>query len=286
MMTDLTQIDNLDMNGSPWLSTYGMITAERILGTFHIRLSSKELAEALTNTRSIFNQFLKLPLQHVLNGIIMQQAHDYQVYVQKLYVDYLLSGEASKPVESLGGLTRESLEELRKEIIEYGDEFHRQENALQQAIASSQATLIASVTEWHKAVLGLKNYEPFKKLTEIKIFAILNALDSQNEALLDQEKLWTSLDSYLTKPLAKTDREKVVALIAPILSQANHIYDGLSQAIEEAESLHLSFQSYRTGFRDYILKVQELFHSLTEYHVDPLVDIINREPLYFDKDLS
>ena len=114
---------------SQWFSTYGVITAERILGTYHIILAQTDLLAGIKNPHSFYHQMVQIPLKNVLNGIILQQANDYHIYVQKLFIDYLLSGESAKSEESQGAHTRESLESERKQLVSLGEEFNKKQLA-------------------------------------------------------------------------------------------------------------------------------------------------------------
>jgi hypothetical protein len=126
---------------SAWFSTYGILTAERILERFNLHLPHDELALAVKNPLSPYYQLLRVPLKNVFNGIILAQASDYQAYAQKLFVDYLLSGEEEKDAESPGAVVREDLERERVLLIEAGDAFRQLEQAHQLLIAESQAVL-------------------------------------------------------------------------------------------------------------------------------------------------
>ncbi len=128
---------------SAWFSTYGLLTAERILERFNVHLPHDELIKAVKDPLSVYFTLLRVPLKNVFNGIIFQQAHDYQMYAQKLFVDYLLSGEDAKDAESPGGMTRDDLEQQRLKLIDMGEAFRKQEDAHQILIAESQASLIA-----------------------------------------------------------------------------------------------------------------------------------------------
>ena len=119
--------ENAQITSGKWFSTYGMITAERILGKYQIRLSHEELIAALKSPICFYHKLLSVPLKNVLNGIVLQQANDYHIYVQKLFIDYLLSGENSKGEESQGASTREALENERQQLVSLGDEFHKKE---------------------------------------------------------------------------------------------------------------------------------------------------------------
>lgn len=126
---------------SAWFSTYGMLTAERILERFNLHLPHDELALAVKNPLSPYYQLLRVPLKNVFNGIILTQASDYETYAQKLFVDYLLSGEEEKDAESPGAVVREDLERERVLLIETGDAFRQLEQAHQLLIAESQGVL-------------------------------------------------------------------------------------------------------------------------------------------------
>lgn len=125
-----------------WFSTYGLLTAERILARFNIGLPHDELINAVKDPHSIYFQLLRVPLKNVFNGIILRQAHDYQIYAQKLLVDYLLSGEDAKEKSAPGSATRDDVEKERLKLIETGDAFRKIEEAHQLLIAESQAKLV------------------------------------------------------------------------------------------------------------------------------------------------
>ena len=127
---------------SAWFSTYGLLTADRILERFNLHLPHEELIRTIHDPRSVYFKLLRVPLKNVFNGIILQQAHDYQIYAQKLFIDYLLSGEDAKEKEAPGAMTREDLEQQRLKLIEMGEEFRELEEAHQTLIADSQACLV------------------------------------------------------------------------------------------------------------------------------------------------
>jgi len=133
---------NEQTDWSTWFSTYGLLTAERILERFNINLPHDELINSVKEPHSIYFQLLRVPLKNVFNGIILRQAHDYQIYAQKLLVDYLLSGEDAKDNDSPGAATRDDVEVERLKLIETGEEFRHIEEAHQLLIAESQGRLV------------------------------------------------------------------------------------------------------------------------------------------------
>jgi hypothetical protein len=131
-----------DTDWSTWYSTYGLLTAERILERFDIHLPHNDLIQALKNPRSIYFHLLHVPMKNVFNGIIFRQVHDYQIYAQKLFVDYLLSGEDAKEKDTPGGETRKDIEQERLKLIETDEAFRKMEEARQRLIVESQGKLV------------------------------------------------------------------------------------------------------------------------------------------------
>ena len=140
---------------STWFSTYGVLTSQRILERFGINLPHDELIRSIKNPNSIYFKLLHVPLKNVFNGIIFQQAHDYQIYAQKLFVDYLLSGEDAKEKDAPGAEARADVEQERIQLIQMGDGFRQVEEAHQILIAESQKQLIEFSTR-----LATLDHEP------------------------------------------------------------------------------------------------------------------------------
>src|SRR3990167_9672365 len=109
-----------DNDLSNWLSTYGLITVEKILDRYGIRLTVNDLTCAVRNPDSLFFNLIQLPLKHLFNGLVFQQAKDYQVYAQKLFIDYLLSGEQGQENSQV----EDDLEVTRKKLVAMGEAFH------------------------------------------------------------------------------------------------------------------------------------------------------------------
>ena len=129
------------------ITSYGIITAQRILERFNIALNPHELVEAINNPANVYCQLLHGPMQNVFNGIILDQAIDYQVYAQKLYVDYLLSGEGNKDQDAPGADTREELEKNRLKLVAMGEEFA--------SLQLDHKRLIAETQKYFKEHAGL-----------------------------------------------------------------------------------------------------------------------------------
>lgn len=126
-------------------STYAVLTSDRILARFGLHLSSDELAEVMKNKDSVYYQILLVPFKNVINGIVFQQAYDYQIYAQKLFVDYLVSGSGNESSETPGESVREDLEENRNKLIQLGEQFDKDSFAHKTLINKSQGELVKLV---------------------------------------------------------------------------------------------------------------------------------------------
>lgn len=122
---------------------------------------------------------LRVPLRNVLNGIILQQANDYHVYVQKLFIDYLLSGENSKGEEAQGASTREVIEKERQQLVALGDEFNNVQGEHDYLIANSQAALIK--------IAQMFNAELDKAISSLR--KVLKSPDSSEKKVKSEKQL-------------------------------------------------------------------------------------------------
>lgn len=282
---------------SKWFSTYGLITAERLLGSYHISLPQNELVTAIKSPFSFYHKLLQIPLKNVLNGIVLQQAGDYHVYAQKLFIDYLLSGESGKSETSPGALTRESLEAERQKLVTLGEEFHQLELEQNKLIATAQAQLIRIADDWRKkfeSVLSLINNTLKTGGFEVKKSAIRTAINyaiihcdyvkaaSLGNKLLIVEEFTKSIQLKLSDDL----KNKILNNMSDILEILSHFDSQMSEYNQENKILGEQAKSYRSQFYDTILRVTELIKLLPEYKIDPAQDAINKESLYFDKSIG
>jgi hypothetical protein len=146
-MNDTTK--NTAGTDSPiWLSTYGILTAERILERFKINLSRKELLETLKNPDSVYHHLLTVPLKNIFNGIVIKQVYDYQVYAQKLFIDYKLASTApAEDSEEATPAPDSDIDIKCKELMQLNELFDKKQHIHQQLIAKSQAWLIKQTRE-------------------------------------------------------------------------------------------------------------------------------------------
>lgn len=130
-----------------WYSTYGLLTVERVLAHLKIKLPQDDLVIALKQPNNIFHLILHVPMLNIFNGIILQQAYDYQVYAQKLIIDYRLSPEFAKDPELPGANIRNDLNVQFDQLSTAVKAFSDYQYDHYRLISESQAYLIERVEQ-------------------------------------------------------------------------------------------------------------------------------------------
>lgn len=285
----------IDTELSQWFSTYGAITAERILGRYKINLAQSELVAAIKSPFSFYHRILQVPLKSVLNGIVLQQANDYHVYVQKLFIDYLLSGENAKGEEAQGASTREIIENERQQLVKLGEEFHKAQGQHDNFIATSQSVLIKMTqvfnTEFEKSLSSINKLFKAANFSYKKSHirqAINHALIYCNmtEVQMNQTLFIDKMNDVLKAPLSEDLKGKMLTAMSELLQIDMDFDEQIMDYVQQANEVNLLANSYRNQFHDTIIRVIELMKSLPEYKIDPEQDAINREALHFDKSIG
>ncbi len=287
-MNEVTTDNDLSM----WFSTYGLLTAKRILEGFKIYLDNEELTAAFKNPGSVYYLLLRVPLKNVFNGIILQQAHDYQIYAQKLFIDYLLSGEGNKDAESPGANTREDLEALRNKLMEIGANFNKDEEIHQRLIFDSQASLIKLSDELKKIMqVGSNNAAQLLANQQIikdeKLIArairtgVIHYEKIENESLF-----WEGISKVLDTELTDEIRPKLLEVIRSLDQRKNELDELLSHYLEKISDMFVNLRGYRSQFYNLILRANELIQLLPDYRVDREKDDENRASLHFDSHIG
>jgi hypothetical protein len=199
-----------------WFSTYAILTAERILERFHIQLSHQELTDILKNPESPYYHLLSVPLKNIFNGILMTQVHDYQVYAQKILIDYKLGSPDSGDDDNTSGThAQEELEVKYVELIEYGAELEERKQQHQELISESQAWLIKETQNKQNLTEKFKNFHQntelseqmaaFGKRVENQMMELQNLRTMFRELILDINNLLVVVPDYFidTDDMAK-----------------------------------------------------------------------------------
>jgi len=170
--------DDFDSEFVNWVSTYGSVTVQRIFALFNFSLDYREIKEILTQKDSIYYHFLRLPFINILNNIIINQAESYREYLQKIFIDYLLSGAANEtnaPVQ--GESIRENLEENRKQFMSLGDEFDIEVFNHNSFIAESQRALIGL------AKSKFRNIQQINEKDKLELMSLVDSFEARGRKL-------------------------------------------------------------------------------------------------------
>jgi hypothetical protein len=143
------QEKDVERGFATWYSTYGSLTVERVLELLHIKIEHDALVVILKKPDHILHDVLHLPMKNIFNGIIFQQAYDYQVYAQKLMIDYRLSPEFSKDAESPGVNIRNDLAEQYDQLLKSVQLFSAHQYEHYRLISESQAYLIERIKQFN-----------------------------------------------------------------------------------------------------------------------------------------
>ncbi len=280
---------------SQMLSTYGVITAERIFGRYQIKLGQNDLMEAIKCPFSFYHRLLQVPLKNVFTGIILQQAHDYHVYAQKLFIDYLLSGENAKGEEEQGAITRESLEEERQQLVTLGEEYNEKERMHNQIISTSQNQLIKITQKFNLALeVSIKKANvTLSRVGDVKgkmRQAIIHALiycDLKDPQLQSNEFLFTEkLNEVLKIALTQELKTQLMKDLSGVLEIVLNFDDKMRPFTEQCEEMNTEALSFREQFYNTVLRVIDLLNLLPEYKINQAQDAANRESLYFDRSIG
>lgn len=280
-----------DLSG--WFSTYGLITSRRILESYKIPMNEQELRYTLRSADTFYHRLLRIPLKNVFNGIILQQVNDYQVYAQKLFIDYLLSGQSGKDEDAQGAHTRELLEEERNSMIFLSKKFHSKEIVNERLIAKSQASLIQHAADWQNRIQNLSSQLRKKLVPQFTAEAVLKGLVTllihcrikQGRMIMDETE-WTAVETAMGAALPPESRQLLLADISNLGEYAVESEQTLDDFYEQISDMNLDIRQFRSDFYDTILRVNNLITLLPDYTINVEQVRENRETLFFDTGLG
>ena len=282
---------------SLWLSTYGVLTANRILERLHIHLDNDELIPAIKDPRSLYHQLLIVPLKNVFNGIILQHAQEYQLYAQKSLIDYLLTGEGAKDAAVPGANTREDIEQERNKLIALDEQFSQLEFSHQKLISESQATLIR-LSQKLQGILKTASGKIFKILSENNLSiegaliqkAIRQTISQHTtfnqDTLALNSNFWVEMAALLSIPLEEPLRQRLAEIFIVLGDPRQEIKQTLATFKERSTDININLRSYRQQFYNIILRITELLTLLPDYHINHAQVELNRASLYFDSNIG
>lgn len=277
---------------SGWMSTYGLLTSERLLEGFHIHLRHNELASALQNTQGLYFRLLRLPLRNVLNGIILQQAYDYKVYMQKMFVDYLLSGKNTQAEEASGSDVVSRLDNLRNTGMSFNETYMAFETSHLTLIADSQKQLISQAGAIKRVCeASVKLLKPVleEDLPESTLRASIDAAviaDLYQAANARPQSGWDQVEKKLGATLDAGIKEQIVQTLLPLQEVSQSIDNIEAELIEQIDSMRSQLCDLRAQIYELILKAQELISQLPDYRPDEAQQLENKLEIDFDASIG
>ncbi|MCE3043821.1 hypothetical protein [Legionella sp. 16cNR16C] len=281
---------------SKWFSSYGIITAKRILENYKIKLADEDLLYALKTPNNFYHTLMRMPLKNVFNGIIMQQARDYQLYAQKLFIDYLLSGETGKVEEAPGGATREDLEAERQTLLKINDTFHIDELAQEQLISESQKKLRYCAEEWQKKVQAMAKeinqelatqgiHESDHSIAQFLTSLLVHYDFTKGDNSISKD-VWARAETSLGINLDAERHRQILSRISELKPVVIAAEQDLEEYFDRVIGMGVKMRDYRSVFHDLIIRINELIKLLPDYKPDVAQVQENQESLLFDASLG
>ncbi|MDP3560413.1 MAG: hypothetical protein Q8R79_08730 [Legionellaceae bacterium] len=273
------------------VSTYKTITAERLFDYYSLSFSAAELKTLLRHPQSFYHQLVKPPLQHIRNGLVMEQTNAYRVFGQKQFVDYLLSGEADKSEDSPGAGTRKKIEEARVAYIAVGEAFDKIQASHTQAITDTQRSLISFCAEWKDAekqnlpglmdTLREKGWDADEATVRRLLTEVLSRQDWQTLSTAPFQ-MPEALSASFTPAVPAAALEAIQAYhknFEPLLDRLSTM---LAERLGDAEERGIGFTELRTTLYDALVESSQMFRDLPDYRPSDEATAEHREALQFD----
>ena len=259
------------------LSSYGLMTAERILERFELSLSPPELQKALA-APSFYRELLELPSRNLYNGILYQQAATRLLYIKKRLMEETLSPEylqlcqsqALDEMEEENSFSqfKEFIDERREALLALNQDFKATKLAHDTSIAQSQALLKALAAAWklelYRVTDALRGKLAEKMEVEAADFVVtrakardlfhalyLEGVDSATDAF------WEKAEAGFGYALTLEERQEVLAALAAFRQFLPEEGFELSEYQAKAEETQTLFDSYRATFGQFMLELVE-----------------------------
>lgn len=268
-----------------WYSTYGHLTVERLFAIFKLNVDNRVLKIALNNPYSFYFQLLRIPYNNILNTLIADQAHEYQTFAQKIFVDYLLSGQADQPDGTPGDHARQAIETKRLELLRAIEKFSHEQNSQRRFIAQSQAKLIKTTKSINQEVSKLVTHEVFlaEGIDEKKAKLIIDILLSFQIANQTVDEAAFKKITELTKlNMSERLHSELTSLVTPLLRFADELPVNMSLELDQVQYFNNIFRDFRTDFYNIIISTNELINTLPDYRKIHDKETKNMEFLNFD----
>lgn len=266
-----------------WLSTYEALTLERLLEHYRFPLHKAALLVLWSNKSGLIYPLLQVPLAFVFNGIVMQQGKDYAAYLQKLYIDYLISGQSALEPQSQASNSKEDLETLRQEHLALQTDFDAFCTKHLTQVAAAQTFIRGAFSRWLEQVRAR-----WQELYDLKGL-ITRCSWADFESHMRNACPYFDLSANAFSQDFSDPRLEEWGIHAEELHATMLRFSEIDGSIEPkreefyamGQEMRQQFLAYRQQFHDAIVSVQLLLSQIPGYHPDKNQWEINKEQLLF-----
>lgn len=289
----LTEKGLSDDDNQSWMSSYGIITAKRIVDKFGLTVDDRDVLLSLKSKSTFLFKLLRLPFRNMLNDVIRQQIYDYQVYAQKIFIDYLLSGETTKPETSPGGSSRETLEELRQRFVLKCKYFQDLEYKHFHLIANSQRRIILQSKKWQhhlvERILAFKSEFGLtcskSALMKIVVGALCQVPEAGTQNLL-QEAIQSLLTRHKIASISSSAEQGLLEICKLQIADTQTMLTSLEEFDSAILEMYQNVRSLRTEMSAIIVEANRLIRLLPGCAVDAVANKKYQESINFDSHLG
>lgn len=272
---------------SKFFSTYGLITAQKALEKCHINLNPEELLQVLKEPTALYYHVLQLPLGNIYNGIILQQIQDYQLFAQKLFIDYLLHAENEKKEQGGNESSREEITQKRLELINYSEQLQDMTLVQEKLIAQSQKAIIEHMDRLSKAIRQHIKAEDQHKLSSPLTSKMIHALLMHHTDLHPiTDAMWEHIKLISKEALSEQHLQLISAVSQSLSSTIEDIVRVLAEYNIKIKEMFETIKQFRDENRQFVLHLNELIYSIPDYGRDEEKNKANLEALTFDDNLG
>lgn len=277
---------------SVFSSTYARMTAERLLDGLGVHLSREGLSSALQNRASFFEKLLTVPYKNILNGIILDQIHEYQVYIQKLFVEYFMSELASANHQGQEGEdTRRQVADCQLHLESLNEQLPRLHESHLKLIAKTQLELMNFVKEINHVALQL--FEELLKDNQMlldkknqftkEIYQSIARLSMSDDNINDH--FYQILAQQVNITMTETLRNQLVATFN-VEGLINTLSKQIEENIHSIDKMHSQFCFMRNHLYDAIVTLQGALSMLPGKFLETSEVVADKTTLHFDRFLG
>lgn len=207
-------------------STYGVLTAQRILQNHHIELSQAELLQAVSQPDNRFYPVLHCSFDLIYAQLILDQAHTYLVVAQQTIVDILLNrqqktgslDEDSESSESVSGEEAQvHLVALQKELQDLNQQESDEKFFLQELVAETQDTIGDLLKNNMETIENIQMaLRSFIQRTEVTQKNILDFRAKIRDWMIRMNQVILVLPDYKQDPIKRAQQVEMLEMMSAI----------------------------------------------------------------------